>query len=515
MAAALDEALEKIRKGAPLDRDALIGRYPALAEMLDTLDQLRTPPAKPQQIGRYRIERELGAGGFGVVYLAHDPDVCRHVAIKILHPGRLHEPQSVSRFQREAQAIGRLRHPGIVALFDFSPGGPPYYFVTEYVEGVDPRVWCQQTQANYRQIAELMARIAEAAEYAHQHGICHRDLKPANVLVDAQGQPHVLDFGLARLEDWNDRAPRDTPTGDGAILGSMTYMSPEQICGRSHQADARSDVYSLGVMLYELLTGVVPFGGPLHTLAVRVLDEAPARPRSLVRGIPEELEAICLRALNKKPCDRYHRAADLAADLRAFAVGQPIQAESDTLITRVRRFLDRRNMDLLRQGWPRLLVLLGLVIFAGSALCNYWEWTLTPVSAWWAILATKAVQVAVMLGVAVWLRPPPEGNSSGLTAAERQIWSLIPGYYGAFLTLFILNRLLLEPIPPAPILALFSGMGYASLGATIWGWFYVWSAFFFLLAVAIALCPGYGLTLLGAGWLVCLCLGGLHMRLST
>src|SRR5262249_8040866 len=156
--------------------------------------------------GPYQVERELGSGGFGVVYLAYDPDVKRRVAIKVLHPGRIDQPEALARFQREAQATGRLRHPGIVQLFDYSRQRPPWFLVTEYVEGAEPRAWCQARAATPRDVAELVARIADAVEYAHQNGVCHRDLKPGNILVDEQGQPHVLDFGLARLDTGLDAA---------------------------------------------------------------------------------------------------------------------------------------------------------------------------------------------------------------------------------------------------------------------------------------------------------------------
>ncbi|MGL4550165.1 MAG: hypothetical protein ACRC33_03170, partial [Gemmataceae bacterium] len=237
-------------------------------------------------------------------------------------------------------------------------------------------------------------------------------------------------------------------------------------------------------------------------------------PRAINGRIPLDLEAVCLKALSKRPHDRYARAADLASDLRAFVAGQPVRARSPGAFSRVRRFLDRGTNDLLRPGWPRLLVMLGVVILVGSSLCDRWRHALPAAEAWWAVLATKGVQVGLMLALAVRLRPAPEGESRTLTAAERQIWSLLPGYYGAFVMLFVLNRVLPAEIPPAPVLALLSGMGYASLGATIWGWFYVWSLGFFLLAVPIALNPAFGLTLLGLGWFVCLAVGGLHMHLT-
>jgi serine/threonine-protein kinase len=519
LAAVLDEAVATLLAGRPLDRGRLLARYPQLAEALAGLERLAglsataadARPAAlslPERVGPYKVERELGAGGFGVVYLAYDPDVKRRVALKVLHPGRLSQPEAVARFQREARATARLRHPGIVQLYDYSRQGPPYYLVTEHVAGEEPRAWCRQHQATAAQVADLIAQVAEAVEHAHAQGVCHRDLKPGNILVDDQGRPHVLDFGLARLESLADETGA-APTSDGEVLGSLPYMAPEQAAGHSHDADARSDVYSLGVTLYELLAGRLPFQGPSHSLPARVVEENAPPPRLFNPAIPRDLEAVCLKALANRPEQRYVSAAALAADLRAFLAGQPVSARPLTWPRRAWRGLQRRHHAVEESGWGRLLVALGVLIAVAGVVATGIEKALPPGRQPLPLFLLGAGMVGAMLGIAWYLRPIHEPR---LTAVERQIVALVPAYYSGSLALLVMNLFRQDPIPLAPVKAVLSGMVFITLGATVWGWCYVWGAFFFLLAIALPACGDYGLLVLGVGWLVCLTGCAAHLR---
>lgn len=366
-------------------RDGWLARSPTLAEQgagANDVDDGKVPD-EGQRIGRFEIVRELGRGGHGVVFLARDPRIRRLVALKVARPESIISDDLRHRFQREAEAAGGLHHPNLVEVLEAGAEGPISYIVSAYCSGPTLQHWLAAAgvQPTCREAAALTSALADGVAHAHAHGVFHRDVKPSNVLLESAEldparrlpsgsrpltslssyTPKLADFGLAKFI-----ASGDDPTCTGAILGTPAYMAPEQASGRSEQIGPATDVYGLGVLLYELLVGAPPFRGESDVQTARlVCEEIPTDPRRLRPGIDADLEAICLRCLEKDPAQRYPTVAALAEDLARYLGGEPTLARPVGRLQAAARWIKRRPL-------PTALMAVTLALVASLTAGGWW-----------------------------------------------------------------------------------------------------------------------------------------------
>ena len=560
------EYLEAEHSGRPQDRETLLAQHPDLAEELrnfladhDRLNSLaqplrsqvlnddgtdtderktadsskggsatatRPPTADIHCFGDFELQEEIDRGGMGVVYKARQISLNRTVALKMILAGQFANKEEVRRFRAEAEAAANLDHPGIVPIFEVGEHEGQHYFSMGYVEGQSLAERLREGPLPSRDSAMLLKQICEAVQYAHEHGIIHRDLKPANVLLESRrprvespepqgsgdslptevstldARPRITDFGLAKqLRGGSDL------TGTGQILGTPSYMSPEQASGSSGRVGTASDVYSLGAILYQALTGRPPFQAatPLDTVS-QVLDSEPLPPRLLNRNVPRDLEAICMKCLEKDPVLRYASARDLRDELQRYLDGESIQASSVNVIDRLTRVLRQSRHEEQFRGWGLGLISFGIVILLFHLAIFAVERTeFNRLLAYWLPRTAMFVVLLILL----WRFRPHSLLPTNF--AERLVWVVWIGYLLAIgvvnIVLYVTGQDQRQLFAFASILA---GLGFLVMGGQAWGGSYVIGLVFMAAAPILAMVPGVASLTFGALWAAALFAFGLH-----
>lgn len=455
----------------------------------------------PIEIGDYRLLEVIGRGGMGVVYRAQQISLNRVVAVKMILESRRLGADHRQRFFAEAEATARLEHPCIVPVFEVSEFLGHPFFSMQYVQGETLADRLKQGPLPQRTAAKIMVDVCRAIDYAHRKGVLHRDLKPSNIMLDSEDQVRVTDFGLAKLADSSD----NHLTHSGAVLGTPSYMSPEQATGRTQWLGPRSDIYSLGTVFYHLLTGRPPFvaDSPMQ-LALQVLEHDPPPLRLLEPSIDRDLEMIVQRAIQKPPDLRYSTAGELADDIECFLRDEPVRARSGKLGQVVARWMRETHHASVLENWGLLWMWHSLVLLLVSLATEALHWSgvtsrLSYAGLWIVGLGTWAVVFWVL-----------RRRMGPVTFVERQIAHVWGASLLAIAALTPLEWLMqLEPLKLSPILGLVSAMMFFIKAGILAGWFYVQSISLLITSFLMALYPSVAHTLFGFVSAACFFIPGL------
>jgi serine/threonine-protein kinase len=530
LARLLAECTDQQRQGRPPDLRRLAEQHPDLVEELRqllTVGQIAeefgksavhdqptepqtapvAPPANlPRRFGEYELLEEIGRGGMGVVYKAWEPRLRRFVALKMIRGGELASAVDLSRFRTEAQSAAGISHAHIVPVYEVGTCDGQAFFTMQYVAGPTLAGLVAAGPLPQHEAVRLLRDVSRAVHAAHQAGILHRDLKPSNVLLAPDGQPLVADFGLAKRVLGE---PGASATGDvtqtGHFVGTPSYMAPEQASGGHGAPSPAADVYSLGAIFYELLTGRPPFqaASAMDTLLLVQSEEA-VRPRLLNPKIDPDLEMICLKCLEKRPDHRYGTAAALADDLDAFLKGEPVSARSSSLVYFFSRLLRDTHHAAVLENWGLLWMWHSMMLLLLCLVTNLMLWG--SVRSPWPYLALWSIGL-VAWGAIFWeLRR----RGGPVTFVERQIahaWAA--GVAGTIASFWVELLLGLPVLKLSPLLAIIAGMVFLFKAGTLSGWFYLAAAASFLTALPMLFFPAFAPLLFGAVSAACFFFPGL------
>lgn len=524
LAELLDGMLSQRRENSAGSLEDLIAAHPHLARELRELwatvqiaeefasfDSLATQdaaapepasPFTPREFGDYELLEELGRGGMGIVYRARQKSLDRIVALKMILRGDLASAADLARFRAEAEAAARLHHPNIVPVYEVDEIEGRPCFSMKLIEGTTLARKLLDGPLASRTAAEMLVPICRAIADAHRRGVLHRDLKPSNILIDHEGRTYVTDFGLAkRVRSDVDSARHDVAqslTQSGAILGTPSYMAPEQAAGHRGEVNAASDIYSLGAILYATLTGRPPFQAETAVDTVlMVLEQDAVPPRMLNPRVDSDLEMIALKCLQKPQDLRYASADALADDLDAYLANEPISARSSHLSQIITRAFRETHHAAVLENWGLLWMWHSLVVFSLCLVTNYMQWR--HVSDRWPYAALWGVGVGTWAMIFWELRR----RSGPITFVERQIAHFWAASSFSSMLLFGVEALLeLRVLTLSPVLPLIAGNVFLSKAGVLSGKFYVQAIALYVTSFVMALItrlpmPDIGLSVFG------------------